>query len=229
MARESFNNPKIAERMNEVFVSIKVDREELPEIDSLYMELAQELMASGTGWPLNVILTPELKPFYAVIYLPPEPRQGMMGLSELIDLIDELWKSEEKEPLFDQANKLVDLFEKSVATRGEEVPTEGTLSEALEALFETSDPAFEGMKGDPKFPVEYQSDFFLFYSKFNDDPRPLFPVDKTLQMMHQGGIYDHLGGGFSRYSVDERWQVPHFEKMLYDNAALAFGTMFFKS
>lgn len=221
MARESFNDPKIAKRMNEVFVSIKVDREELPEIDSLYMEFAQALMASGTGWPLNVILTPELKPFYAVTYLPPEPRQGMMGLSELINHIDELWKSDEKELLFDQANKLVDLFEKSVTTRGEEIPTERTLSDALEALFESSDPVFGGMKGAPKFPMGYQSDFFLSFSKLNNDPRPLFLVDKTLQMMHQGGIYDHVAGGFSRYSVDERWQVPHFEKMLYDNAILA--------
>lgn len=221
MARESFNHPKIAERMNEVFVSIKVDREELPEIDSLYMEFAQALMAAKVGWPLNVILTPEQKPFYAVSYLPPEPRQGMMGLRELINHIDELWKSEEKELLFDQANKLVDLFEKSVTTRGDEIPTEGTLNDALDALFESCDPIFGGMKGAPKFPMGYQSDFFLTYSKLHDDPRPLFLVEKTLKMMHQGGIYDHVGGGFARYSVDERWQVPHFEKMLYDQAILA--------
>ncbi|MCP5505855.1 MAG: thioredoxin domain-containing protein [Chlamydiales bacterium] len=221
MSRESFNDPKIAARMNEVFVSIKVDREELPEIDSLYMEFAQALMASGTGWPLNVILTPELKPFYAVTYLPPDPRQGMMGLSELINHIDELWKSEEKELLFDQANKLVDLFEKSVTTRGDEIPTDGTLVDALEGLFECADPVFGGMKGAPKFPMSYLSDFFLTYTKLNQDPRPLFLVDKTLEKMSHGGIYDHVGGGFSRYSVDEKWQVPHFEKMLYDNALLA--------
>jgi|JI10StandDraft_1071094.scaffolds.fasta_scaffold04644_7 uncharacterized protein YyaL (SSP411 family) len=220
MARESFNDPQIAERMNEVFVSIKVDREELPEIDSLYMEFAQALMVSGAGWPLNVILTPELKPFYAVTYLPPQPRQGMMGLSELITHIDELWKSEEKELLFDQANKLVDLFEKSVTTRGDEIPTEGTLEEALKDLFENSDPLFGGTKGAPKFPIGYQVDFFLSYSKLYEDPRPLFLANKTLQMMYQGGIYDHVGGGFSRYSVDEKWLVPHFEKMLYDNAIL---------
>lgn len=221
MARESFNDPEIAKRMNEVFVSIKVDREELPEIDSLYMEFAQALMASGTGWPLNVILTPELKPFYAVTYLPPEPRQGMMGLSELINHIDELWRSDEKELLFDQANKLVDLFEKSVTTRGEEIPTDETLNIGIESLFQSADPVYGGMKGAPKFPLGYQSEFFLSYAKLCDDPRPIFLVDKTLQMMHRGAIYDHVGGGFSRYSVDERWLVPHFEKMLFDNAVLA--------
>ncbi|MBF5059121.1 thioredoxin domain-containing protein [Candidatus Neptunochlamydia vexilliferae] len=221
MSRESFDDPEIAAEMNALFANIKVDREELPEIDSLYMEFAQALMASGTGWPLNLILTPELKPFYAAAYLPPEERQGMMGMKQLVRHIRELWASEEKELLFDQANKLVDLFEKSVMTRGEEVPTEGTLDEALESLFETADPIYGGMQGAPKFPVGYQCQFFLNYAKTYNDPRPLFFAEKTLERMHLGGIYDHVGGGFSRYSVDEKWVVPHFEKMLYDNAILA--------
>ncbi|MCP5504505.1 MAG: thioredoxin domain-containing protein [Chlamydiales bacterium] len=221
MARESFDSPVIAQRLNDVFICIKVDREELPEIDSLYMEFAQALMASGTGWPLNVILTPDLKPFYAVTYLPPEPRQGMMGLNELINHIQQLWESEEKELLFDQANKLVDLFEKSVTTRGDEIPTNGLIDEALDFLFETADPVYGGMKGAPKFPLGYQTQFFLNYSKTHEDSRPLFFVEKTLERMYLGGIYDHVGGGFSRYSVDEKWLVPHFEKMLYDNAILA--------
>ncbi len=221
MARESFDSKEIAERMNDVFICIKVDREELPEIDSLYMEFAEALMASGTGWPLNIILTPDLKPFYAVTYLPPDPRQGMMGLKELINHIQQLWESDEKELLFDQANKLVDLFEKSVTTRGEEIPSEILIDEALEMLFETADPVYGGMKGAPKFPLGYQCQFFLNYAKTFNDSRPLYFVEKTLQMMHLGGIYDHVGGGFSRYSVDEKWQVPHFEKMLYDNAILA--------
>ena len=221
MARESFDNPEIAQRLNDVFVCIKVDREELPEIDGLYMEFAQALMASGTGWPLNVILTPELKPFYAVTYLPPEPRQGMMGLNELINHIQQLWESDEKELLFDQANKLVDLFEKSVTTRGDEIPTSTLIDEALELFFEIVDPVFGGIKGVPKFPLGYPSQFFLNYAKTYNDPRPLFFVEKTLEMMHLGGIYDHVGGGFSRYSVDEKWLVPHFEKMLYDNAILS--------
>ncbi len=220
MARESFASAEIAERLNDVFICIKLDREELPEINSLYMEFAQALMASGTGWPLNIILTPDLKPFYAVTYLPPEPRQGMMGLKELINHIQQLWESDEKELLFDQANKLVDLFEKSVTTRGDEIPTELLIDEALEMLFETADPVYGGMKGAPKFPLGYQCQFFLNYAKTFNDSRPLYFVEKTLEMMHLGGIYDHVGGGFSRYSVDEKWLAPHFEKMLYDNAIL---------
>jgi len=221
MGRESFNNPQVAKEMNDVFISIKVDREELPEIDSLYMEFAQALMASGTGWPLNVILTPDLKPFYAVTYLPTESRQDTMGLKQLIDHIRKLWNSEEKELLFDQANKLVDLFEKSVTTRGEEVPDEGLVDAAASMLFEGADPVYGGQKGSPKFPVGYQWQFFLTYAKLYDDARALYFAEQTLGMIYQGGIYDHIGGGFSRYSIDEKWQIPHFEKMLYDNALLA--------
>lgn len=221
MSRESFENPEIAQEMNNVFINIKVDREELPEVDSLYMEFAQALMASGTGWPLNVILTPDLKPFYAVSYLPPEERQGMMGLHSLIEHIRKLWESDEKELLFDQADKLVDLFEKSVLTRGEEIPGDALIDEAVEMLFETADPVYGGQKGAPKFPLGYQYQFFLTYSKLYDDARPLFFAEKTLSMIARGGIYDHVGGGFSRYSVDEKWLIPHFEKMLYDNALLA--------
>ncbi len=221
MSRESFENLGVASRMNEVFINIKVDREELPEIDSLYMEFAQALMASGTGWPLNVILTPDLKPFYAATYLSPEERQGTMGLKQLTEHIQKLWESEEKELLFDQANKLVDLFEKSVMTRGDELPTDSVVNEAVQVLFDSADPIYGGQKGAPKFPVGYQCQFFLAYAKLYEDARPLFFVEKTLSKIYQGGIYDHVGGGFSRYSVDEKWLVPHFEKMLYDNALLA--------
>ena len=221
MSRESFENPELAEEMNDLFINIKIDREELPEIDSLYMEFAQALMASGVGWPLNVILTPDLKPFYAVTYLPPEERQGMMGLKQLIHHIREIWHSDEKELLFDQANQLVDLFKKSVMTRGDKIPTEELVDDTLERLFEGADPVYGGMKGAPKFPMGYQCQFFLNYAQIYNDPRPLFFAEKTLQMMHMGGIYDPVGGGFSRYSVDEHWLVPHFEKMLYDNALLA--------
>ncbi|MCB1107323.1 MAG: thioredoxin domain-containing protein [Chlamydiia bacterium] len=221
MSRESFNNPDVAKGMNHVFINIKVDREELPEIDSLYMEFAQALMASGTGWPLNVILTPDLKPFYAATYLPPEERQGMMGMNQLIEHIRALWESEEKELLFDQANKLVDLFEKSVTIKGDEIPTDALVDEAVEMLFETADPVHGGMKGAPKFPLGYQYQFLFHYAKLYNDARPLFFAQKTLDKIYQGGIYDQVGGGFSRYSVDEKWLVPHFEKMLYDNALLA--------
>jgi len=220
MSSESFDNAEVAKMMNDVFVGIKVDREELPEIDSLYMEFAQTLMASGSGWPLNVILTPDLKPFYATTYMPPETRKGMMGVKQLTSHIKQLWESEERELLFDQAEKLVDLFERSSLTRGNELPTEILVDEALEVLFESADPVYGGMTGTPKFPLGYQCQFFLDYAKVFNDSRPLFFVETTLDMMHRGGINDHVGGGFSRYSVNEKWTVPHFEKMLYDNALL---------
>ncbi|NGX51424.1 MAG: hypothetical protein K1060chlam2_01290 [Chlamydiae bacterium] len=221
MSHESFDNPQVAEMMNDLFVCIKVDREELPEIDSLYMEFAQALMASGSGWPLNVILTPDLKPFYAVTYMPPDTRQGMMGLIQLTSHIRELWESDERELLFDQADKLVDLFERSAVTRGTETPSETLVDEALEMLFESADPLYGGMRGAPKFPLGYQCQFFFEYAKIFNDSRPIYFAEITLDMMHRGGINDHVGGGFSRYSVDEKWSVPHFEKMLYDNALLA--------
>ncbi|MCB1082464.1 MAG: thioredoxin domain-containing protein, partial [Chlamydiia bacterium] len=221
MAKESFNDPAVAKEMNAVFVSIKVDREELPEIDTLYMEFAEALMSKQVGWPLNIILTPELKPFYAVSYLPPEPRHEVMSFRELIHHIDQLWHSEEKELLFDQANRLVDLFEKSAPIRGEEAATEETLEEAIDALYALADPVHGGMGGAPKFPLGYQLTFLLSRATLQNDARPLFLAKRTLDKMAQGGIYDHVGGGFFRYSVDEKWHVPHFEKTIADQALLA--------
>jgi len=221
MSRESFNQSEIAALMNEAFINVKLDREELPEIDSLYMEFAQALMASGSGWPLNLILTPQLKPFYATTYMPPNTRQEMMGVKELTTHIKQLWKSDERELLLDQAEKLVDLFARSVQTRGEELPSEKHLESALELLFEAVDPVYGGMKGAPKFPLGYQVQFFLQHAQMDQDSRSLFFAELTLDMMHRGGVYDQVGGGFSRYSVDEKWVIPHFEKMLYDNALMA--------
>ncbi|MCB1066978.1 MAG: thioredoxin domain-containing protein [Simkania sp.] len=223
MSRESFANSEIATLMNETFINVKVDREELPEIDSLYMEFAQALMASGSGWPLNLILTPELKPFYATTYMPPTTRQELMGIKELVSHIKQLWKSAERELLLDQAEKLVDLFARSVQTRGEELPNEEHLDAAVEQLYEAVDPVYGGIKGAPKFPLGYQILFFLEHARREHDSRSLFFAELTLSMMHRGGIYDQVGGGFSRYSVDEKWIIPHFEKMLYDNALMALA------
>ena len=220
MSRESFDHVSIGALMNEVFVNIKVDREELPEIDNLYMEFAQALMESGTGWPLNVILTPDLKPFYAITYMPPKTRQDKLGLYQLAQHIQQLWKSEERELLFDQAEKLVALFERSVLTKGTELPSEALIMEALEILFEGVDPIYGGLKGAPKFPLGYQCLLYLECASYLDDSRSLFFAEVTLDRISRGGIHDHLGGGFSRYTIDEKWQIPHFEKMLYDNALL---------
>jgi uncharacterized protein YyaL (SSP411 family) len=221
MERETFENPEIAQMMNDVFVNIKVDREEHPEIDSIYMEFAQALMSSAGGWPLNVVLTPDLKPFFAVTYLPPKASKGLIGMDQFVTQIQMLWNGEERAMLLQQADKIVDLFESSAKTAGPDLPSKDDLDRAVQMLFDIADPVYGGIKGEPKFPLGYQADFLLQYSKANKDSRSLFYIELTLQMMARGGLFDHLGGGFSRYCVDERWHIPHFEKMLYDNAILA--------
>lgn len=221
MERESFENVQIAELMNEIFINIKVDREEMPEVDALYMDFAQSMMAGSAGWPLNLVLTTDLKPFFAATYLPQRSRAGMMGLKELIEKIAQVWKSPDKDKIISQANMVVELFESAVQLQGEEMPAKNGIDRAAEILFHISDPVYGGLKGAPKFPVGYQNEFLFRYSKLKQDTRALFLAERSLEMMHRGGIYDHLGGGFSRYSIDDRWHIPHFEKMLYDNALLA--------
>lgn len=220
MEKETFRDHEIASLMNDTFINIKVDREEHPEVDSIYMEFAQALMSSAGGWPLNVVLTPDLKPFFAVTYLPSKASKGLIGMDQFITQIQMLWQSEERAMLTAQADKIVELFESSAKTSGTDLPTEQDLQNGVLMLFDIADPVYGGIKGEPKFPLGYQADFLLQYSKANKDSRSLFYIELTLQMMARGGIYDHLGGGFSRYCIDEKWQVPHFEKMLYDNAIL---------
>lgn len=221
MERESFENIEVAQLLNQTFINIKVDREELPDVDSLYMEFAQSMMAGAAGWPLNVILTPDLEPFFAATYLPPYSSHGLMGLTDLIQRIKDLWVSDEKNKILNQAEKIVDVFSQSIHTKGEEIPGAEQITATAELLYKMADPIYGGIKGAPKFPIGYQYSFFFRYYKDTQDHRALFLADRTLDMMHRGGVYDHLGGGFSRYSVDEKWLVPHFEKMLYDNAILA--------
>jgi len=221
METESFENTQIADLLNREFVSIKVDREELPEVDSVYMDLAQALMANGGGWPLNLVLTPDLKPFFAITYLPPTPQKGMMGFTQILEQIRELWHSPEREKLIEQADKIVELFATNIMTTGTNLPTEVTLQKGIEALYEICDPVYGAVKGEPKFPMSYQVELLLSYARAKSESRALFLAELTLDQMARGGIYDQLGGGFSRYSVDEKWLIPHFEKMLYDNALLA--------
>lgn len=220
MEKESFEDPKIAELMNRAFINIKVDREEMPHIDSLYMEFAQSMMSGTAGWPLNLILTPSLQPFFAATYLPPTAKHGLMGLDEVVSRIQEVWQGEEKERIEEQAQKLLEVFAESVHLKGTELPEKEMIEDAADLLFKMSDPTHGGMNGAPKFPIGYQYNFLMHAYRVFQDTRGLFLVERTLDQMHRGGIYDHLGGGFSRYSVDETWLVPHFEKMLYDNALL---------
>lgn len=222
MEKESFENKAIAKKMNETFICIKVDREELPDVDGLYMDFAQSMMSGSVGWPLNLVLTPDLEPFFSATYLPPKTAKGMMGMVELIEHMKELWESDEREKVISQAEKIVDLFEDAVETTGENFPDPDLPSDTADLLFKMADPVYGGIQGAPKFPIGYQTSFLFRFYKTEKDSRALFLGEKTLEMMHRGGIYDHLGGGFSRYSVDEAWKIPHFEKMLYDNAILAF-------
>lgn len=221
MEKESFQNVELAKMMNDAFVNIKVDREELPHVDNIYMEYAQALMSSSGGWPLNMVLTPELKPFFAATYLPLINKRGLIGMGQFIQSINHLWTTEDRKHLIDQADKIVKIFERSSKSVGDALATGDNLALAVEMLYELADPVHGGLKGEPKFPLGYQSIFLMEYAKTKGDSRALFCAELTLDKMLRGGIYDQLGGGFSRYAVDERWIVPHFEKMLYDNAILA--------
>lgn len=221
MEKESFENEELARLMNDTFINIKIDREELPQVDSLYMEFAQALMTSSGGWPLNVLLTPDRKPFFAVTYLPPKSYEGMTGLDQFTKQIKQLWNSEERGALVEQASRLVEIFANATLGKNEKLPTEEHVKGGAEMLFTMGDSVYGGIKGEPKFPFSYHSLFMLAYAQKKQEPRALFFVERTLEMMRRGGIYDHLGGGFSRYAIDEQWHVPHFEKMLYDNVLLS--------
>ncbi|MBS0655176.1 MAG: thioredoxin domain-containing protein, partial [Verrucomicrobia bacterium] len=221
MEQESFEDLEVADALNDSFVCIKVDREELPDVDSLYMELAQSIIWGASGWPLNLVLTPDLKPFFAATYLPKRSERGLIGLIELTQKIKGLWQSEAKERLIAQSDKIIGLLSTHHRTSGIDIAKEDLIERNAEILFRIADSVWGGVKGAPKFPLGYQSNFLLRYYLHTKEARALFLVEKTLDMMHRGGIYDHLGGGFHRYSVDDHWHVPHFEKMLYDNAILA--------
>ncbi len=219
MERESFEDEEVAKAMNDAFVSIKVDREERPDIDGIYMRACQRMIGSG-GWPLNMIITPDKKPFYAATYIPRESKFGRIGMLEMIPRIKELWSSQrdEAEKLADQsANAL-----KDVSTSGEELG-EDILHAAYEQLLEMFDERHGGFGDAPKFPTPHNLTFLLRYWKRTGDKMALYIVEKSLSGMRNGGIYDHVGFGFHRYSVDSRWHVPHFEKMLYDQALLAIA------
>ncbi len=218
MEQESFKNPTVAALMNEAFVNVKVDREELPQVDSLYMEFAQAILGGGGGWPLNLVLTPELKPVFAATYLSPQASEGMLSLPEVIERVREMWNSDEKAELFSQADKMVEALTEMEEVEADDAFTDEGLIQAIAELhYQLADPIAGGIQSEPKFPMPHHLSFMLRYK----DSRARFYAEKTLDMMQRGGIHDHLGGGFARYSVDGEWLVPHFEKMLYDNALAA--------
>jgi uncharacterized protein YyaL (SSP411 family) len=221
MAHESFEHPEVARLMNETFVSIKVDREERPDIDNVYMSACQVMTGSG-GWPLSIIITPDKKPFFAATYIPREGRFGLIGMMELIPHIRELWATRRGEAL-SLSNKIATVLQQtSQDTPGEELD-EATLELTYEQLAKRFDGQHAGFSSAPKFPTPHNLLFLLRYWKRGGNEAALDMVEKTLQAMRRGGIYDHVGFGFHRYSTDSQWLVPHFEKMLYDQAMLAMA------
>ena len=226
MAHESFEDPSIAALMNEWFVNVKVDREERPDVDAVYMTVTQALTGQG-GWPMTVFLTPDLKPFYAGTYFPAVDSHGRPGFPRLLESIHTAWEAE-REKVVDSAEKITVQLQEATqrANNGSGVTLDGALlTRVVEALRIEFDEQWGGFGSAPKFPSPSNLEFLLAYHASHPDdplePSALDLVTATLRHMMDGGIYDHLGGGFHRYSVDARWLVPHFEKMLYDNAQLA--------
>ena len=217
MAHESFEDPETAAVLNEHFVSIKVDREERPDVDRIYMEAVQAMTGRG-GWPMSAFLTPDGEPFYTGTYFPPEDRHGMPSFRRLLRALAAAW-NERRDELVTQAGRVT-------AAISRELPAEKTadppaLREAFGFLEQSYDPQHGGFGGAPKFPQPATLEFLLRIAGEPWAPAAATMAEHTLVAMARGGIYDHLGGGFARYSVDDRWLVPHFEKMLYDNALLA--------
>ena len=220
MERESFENPDIAGLMNESFVSVKVDREERPDVDHIYMQAVQSMTGHG-GWPMTVFLTPEGTPFYGGTYFPPQDRHGLPGFPKLLAAIAEAWRSRRGE-VEQSARQLTESLGQTERLRGSaQLLTEELLFTAFQGVSAQFDEEWGGLGGAPKFPQPMIWEFVLRFWKRSKNPYAQRMVHTTLIRMARGGMYDHLGGGFARYSVDAHWMVPHFEKMLYDNAQLA--------
>ena len=219
MERESFENQQTAALMNAHFVNIKVDREERPDLDAIYMEAVQAMTGSG-GWPMSVFLTPTGQPFYGRYLLPAQARSGMPSFSQVLLAVSEAYK-ERRGDIQAQAERLTDAIGRtgSLSPGGDSLGTE-ILSEAGGRLLQYFDEHYGGFGDQPKFPQPMTLEFAMSQYRRSGDPDVLRIAEHTLQQMAAGGIYDQVGGGFHRYSVDRIWLVPHFEKMLYDNAQL---------
>ena len=219
MERESFSNEELAKVLNENFVSIKVDREQRPDVDNVYMNAVQMMTGSG-GWPLSVFLTPQGRPFYGGTYFPAEDAYGRPGFKKMLLAISEAWKNRRTE-LLESAGKISEALKDLGKQPGKKILSPDTLQEAQSYLKRIFDSTYGGFGSAPKFPQPSNLSMLLSYWYRTADEESLEMVEATLDAMAKGGIYDHIGGGFHRYSTDERWLVPHFEKMLYDQALLS--------
>jgi hypothetical protein len=224
MAHESFEDPAVAAYLNERFVAIKVDREERPDVDAVYMAATQALTGQG-GWPMTVFLTPDRRPFYAGTYFPPQPRHGMPSFGQLLQGIHDAW-SGDRDAVTSAAGRITAALaaQAGAGLRAADELDAGTVEAALDAAVGTLASSYDarrgGFGGAPKFPPAMVLEFLLRHHAHSGDPRSLVMVQGTCEAMARGGMYDQLAGGFARYSVDADWIVPHFEKMLYDNALL---------
>ncbi|MGB8980371.1 MAG: thioredoxin domain-containing protein, partial [Anaerolineales bacterium] len=220
LAHESFEDEEIAAFMNEHFVNIKVDSEERPDIDAIYMQATVAMTGSG-GWPMSVFLTPDLKPFYAGTYFPPVPRHNLPAFRDLLAGIARAWK-EEPDEIASVSGQVSGHLQAAMSSdpAGNTTLTQDDLDTAVKSLNESYDWGYGGWGAAPKFPQPMTIEFLLRRHAAGN-PEALKPAVHALKAMSRGGMYDVVGGGFSRYSVDNFWRVPHFEKMLYDNAQLA--------
>lgn len=221
MERESFRDVAIADVLNRSFISIKVDKEELPAIDRLYMDFGAALMGTTGGWPLNIFLTPDCKPFFAICYTPPRTGSSMMGFYETVLHIENILTSEKKQVMYEQADKLFVMLQAREEFSASEEITLELFELFMRGVFDFCEPLFGGFKRLPKFPLSYHITLFLHYSLLKEDQRAAFFSEVTLNHMARGGLFDHLLGGFFRYALDAKWAIPHFEKTLYDNALLS--------
>jgi len=219
MERESFENADIARLMNDTFVNIKVDREERPDLDNIYMEAVQAMTGQG-GWPMTVFLTPDGAPFYGGTYFPPADRMGMPGFPRVLRSVADAYRRS-PDAVRDSAQDLHGSLGRSLMGYEEGALTPEVAAQAYQGLADAFDPAYGGFGGAPKFPQPMNFEFLLRHYHRTGEPHALEMTRVTLDHMAHGGIYDHIGGGFHRYATDAIWLVPHFEKMLYDNALLA--------
>ncbi len=218
MASESFEDEEVATLMNETFINVKVDREERPDIDNTYMPVCQMLTGSG-GWPLDVLLVPDKKPFYAATYIPKNERQGRPGMHQLIPWISNIWKNE-REKVTNSSLEIVEAFQKSNQFESGDRLSIDILDKTYRQYEQQFDEQYGGFGSAPKFPSAHNLMLLLRYAERNKDSDALTMVEKTLTQMRLGGLFDQIGFGFHRYSTDRKWLVPHFEKMLYDQAML---------
>jgi hypothetical protein len=221
MEKESFEDQEVARLMNGAFISIKVDREERPDLDHVYMTICQMLTGSG-GWPMTILMTPDKKPFFAGTYIPRTSRFGRVGMVELIPRISEIWMNRREEVL-ESSEKILGALKSTDAVSPGPPLDEPLLRKAFEEMSKRFDPEKGGFSAAPKFPTPHNLLFLLRFWKRTDEQTAIQMVEKTLHEMRRGGIYDHIGFGFHRYATDKEWLVPHFEKMLYDQALLSLA------